>query len=169
VASGWGHLVSIPSHFLFPNYECFIYNPFLVHYLQSESRPSRSLSFCPFAHSVLHPGHGYGFCLLVQFLLSHASLLATVTISVLQTQYSHSRPAVSSPLASPASSSSSARPHPKRMGSFPPSHPLRPFPSISHRHPSLEGPKKSTKLIEPPKNHKQTFVLNLTQAELGRQ
>ncbi|KAI0076241.1 hypothetical protein K474DRAFT_1598329, partial [Panus rudis PR-1116 ss-1] len=84
------------------------------------------------------------------------------------------KPTVSSPLASTAPPT---RIVPKRQLSnapaFPTSRPLRPFPSINT---SIKGisssgsaPKKPTKIIEPPKNFRGQFVLNLTQAELSRQ
>lgn len=85
---------------------------------------------------------------------------------------------VSSPLASSPSHKLSiaiptSRPQPARNPSFPPSRPLRPFASIAQ---SIAPPKRGTptskkpvKLIEQPKNHKGTFLLNLTQAELSRQ
>ncbi|EAU93452.1 hypothetical protein CC1G_04431 [Coprinopsis cinerea okayama7 len=91
---------------------------------------------------------------------------------------SFSRPRVSSPLAESFSSGnmkpqSIPRPQPARQhGAFMPSRALRPFPTISH---ALQPSKSSNlgnkpvKLIEPPKNCKMTFVLDLTQAELGRQ
>ncbi|TDL28833.1 hypothetical protein BD410DRAFT_781388 [Rickenella mellea] len=111
--------------------------------------------------------------------------------------HAHCPPSVSSPLAS----NTSAKPAPslqvtipQRSPSFPPSRPLRPFPSISS---SIEQPKstplgvqnqnrvdpaggkkkqqngggqKPVKLIEPPQDFKASFfVLNLTQAEFSRQ
>ena len=92
-----------------------------------------------------------------------------------------SRPAVSSPLAGPASvdgvRAHAARPQPKRNLSitpvhFPTSRPLRPFASVAGALAPLSptaAQRKPTKIIEPPKNFKSEFVLNLTQAELGRQ
>jgi hypothetical protein len=83
---------------------------------------------------------------------------------------------VSSPLASSSSHAIPAsRPRPIRTPSFPPSRPLRPFASIAQ---SIASPKMGTsmistkkpvKLIEPPKNQRAIFLLNLTQAELSRQ
>ena len=62
---------------------------------------------------------------------------------------------------------------------FPTSRPIRPFPSIANSlaRPATPGSKgsngapgrKPTKLIQPPANFKSEFVLDLTQAELGRQ
>ncbi|KAF8649833.1 hypothetical protein AX16_005597 [Volvariella volvacea WC 439] len=86
-----------------------------------------------------------------------------------------SRPFVSSPLASSSDAARTAvqRPAAQRTPSFPSSRPLRPFPSISHavRQPTSSGPtsKKPVKIIQPPENHKVTFMLNLTQAEFSRQ
>ncbi|PPQ90450.1 hypothetical protein CVT25_014968 [Psilocybe cyanescens] len=87
------------------------------------------------------------------------------------------RPAVSSPLASSSQPGLPAekRMAPKRNPSFPSSRALRPFPTISHlMQPSLTAKSstkvpKTIKLIEPPKNYKATFVLDLTQAEFSRQ
>ncbi|KIM84536.1 hypothetical protein PILCRDRAFT_818105 [Piloderma croceum F 1598] len=87
---------------------------------------------------------------------------------------------VSSPLASSPSRKLSitipaSRPQPARNPSFPPSRPLRPFASIAQsiappkRGSPMLNAKKPVKLIEQPKNHKGTFLLNLTQAELSRQ
>ncbi|KAJ7785975.1 hypothetical protein B0H16DRAFT_12404 [Mycena metata] len=82
---------------------------------------------------------------------------------------SASRPAVSSPLAGPSSTSSSAstRMTPQRTFSFPTSRALRPFPTISSA--AAAPPKKPVKMIQPPANQRGTFVLNLTQAEFSRQ
>ncbi|KAJ7893471.1 hypothetical protein B0H14DRAFT_3427535 [Mycena olivaceomarginata] len=53
-----------------------------------------------------------------------------------------------------------------RAHSFPRSSALRPFPSVV----SASGAgKKPVKMIQPPVNQRGWFVLNLTQAELGRQ
>ncbi|KAH9487126.1 hypothetical protein JR316_0001194 [Psilocybe cubensis] len=87
------------------------------------------------------------------------------------------RPAVSSPLATSSQPTLPAekRVLPKRNPSFPSSRALRPFPTISHiMQPALAAKAsttnaKTTKLIEPPKNYKATFVLDLTQAEFSRQ
>ncbi|KAH7924013.1 hypothetical protein BV22DRAFT_1091764 [Leucogyrophana mollusca] len=83
-------------------------------------------------------------------------------------------PYVSSPLASSSHNSMAgpSRGLPKRNPSFPPSRPLRPFASISQttKPSSMGSPaKKPVKLIEPPKNFKTTFVLDLTQGEFSRQ
>ncbi|KAI4528436.1 hypothetical protein K523DRAFT_323390 [Schizophyllum commune Tattone D] len=77
-----------------------------------------------------------------------------------------SRPLVSSPLAAPPSQGAlpSGRPTPKRNSSFGTSRPLRPFPSIS-----TAVKKPSVKLIQPPKNQRNQFTLDLTQAEFNRQ
>ncbi|KII93647.1 hypothetical protein PLICRDRAFT_35879 [Plicaturopsis crispa FD-325 SS-3] len=88
----------------------------------------------------------------------------------------HARPvpSVSSPLASSPAVPSS-RTAPKRNSPFPSSRPLRPFASISNAFatPNSSSKKptngKAVKMIEPPKNHRGTFVLNLTQAEFSRQ
>ncbi|EKM49094.1 uncharacterized protein PHACADRAFT_154721 [Phanerochaete carnosa HHB-10118-sp] len=91
-----------------------------------------------------------------------------------------SRPSVSSPLARPTSIDGpaylSTRPQPKRNLSitpvhFPTSRPLRPFPSIAQPLSPLSptSSRKAIKIIEPPKNFKSEFVLNLTQAEFSRQ
>ncbi|KAK7694386.1 hypothetical protein QCA50_001572 [Cerrena zonata] len=97
------------------------------------------------------------------------SQMATLTITT-TTHYPSAKPIVSSPLAS----NSPTRIAPKRTGpAFPTSRPLRPFPSINANISS--GPRgttptsKPTKIIEPPKNFHGQWVLNLTQAEFGRQ
>lgn len=79
-------------------------------------------------------------------------------------------PAASSPLAA----TGSPRPLHQRGNSspaFPTSRPLRPFPSIatSFGKRANGAPAKPVKIIEPPKNFRGEFVLNLTQAEFGRQ
>ncbi|KAL0950857.1 hypothetical protein HGRIS_007615 [Hohenbuehelia grisea] len=83
------------------------------------------------------------------------------------------RPAVSSPLAEASRTTTTAqRMTPRRNTSFPSSRALRPFPSIAHAIQPAQGApagKKAVKLIEPPKNQRGTFVLNLTQAEFSRQ
>ncbi|KAF7794128.1 hypothetical protein EIP86_005259 [Pleurotus ostreatoroseus] len=100
-----------------------------------------------------------------------------------------SRPHVSSPLAYGTAARVQSRPamptHAKHLPlssqaatpahMFPTSRPLRPFPSIASTMPrsvpsagGAQG-RKATKIIEPPKNFKTEFVLDLTQAELGRQ
>ncbi|KAF5312804.1 hypothetical protein D9619_003353 [Psilocybe cf. subviscida] len=88
----------------------------------------------------------------------------------------YSRPVVSSPLADSQSGKVPAaqRIVAKRNPSFPSSRALRPFPTISHLMQPQAASKTSTrsskpvKLIEPPKNFKATFVLDLTQAEFCR-
>ncbi|KAF9459466.1 hypothetical protein BDZ94DRAFT_1284399 [Collybia nuda] len=84
-----------------------------------------------------------------------------------------SRPTISSPLADSSNSGRTTTPRiiPRRNISFPSSRALRPFPTISHAlQPSSSANKKSSiKIIEPPKNHNGTFLLNLTQAEFSRQ
>ncbi|KAM6497938.1 hypothetical protein JOM56_005886 [Amanita muscaria] len=95
-----------------------------------------------------------------------------------------SRPPISSPLAvasdSPAHnprSASASSVGQRRPAHFPTSRALRPFATISH---VIQQPKSRTstpqeqkrpqvKLIEAPSNQRMTFLLNLTQAELGRQ
>lgn len=79
-----------------------------------------------------------------------------------------SRPSVSSPLAATPAYGRPTRNAPagRQSLSFPTSRPLRPFPSINT---SVSSQNKPVKLIVPPKNFKSAFVLNLTQAELGRQ
>ncbi|KAG2351219.1 hypothetical protein BDR07DRAFT_1270180 [Suillus spraguei] len=52
--------------------------------------------------------------------------------------------------------------------SFPHSRPLRPFVPISQSA-SSRSSKKPVKFIEPPKDSKTVFVLDLTQGELSRQ
>ncbi|KAG1904876.1 uncharacterized protein F5891DRAFT_761761 [Suillus fuscotomentosus] len=78
-------------------------------------------------------------------------------------------PYVSSPLAASSlnAPSGSSRASPMRP-SFPHSRPLRPFVSIS-QNTSSRSSKKPVKFIEPPKNSKTVFVLDLTQGELSRQ
>ncbi|KAJ7899976.1 hypothetical protein B0H14DRAFT_2671718 [Mycena olivaceomarginata] len=78
-----------------------------------------------------------------------------------------SRPSVSSPLANPTQTpGATARITPQRAYSFPRSSALRPFPSAV---PAPGAGKKPVKIIQPPANQRGSFVLNLTQAELGRQ
>ncbi|KAJ6574770.1 hypothetical protein B0H19DRAFT_934077 [Mycena capillaripes] len=79
-----------------------------------------------------------------------------------------SRPPVSSPLADQTHTSgpAAARMTPQRTFSFPTSRALRPFPSLS----TATAPgKKPVKMIQPPANQRESFVLNLTQAEFSRQ
>ncbi|KAG2155423.1 hypothetical protein DEU56DRAFT_306067 [Suillus clintonianus] len=78
-------------------------------------------------------------------------------------------PYVSSPLAASSMNppSGPSRASPMRP-SFPHSRPLRPFGSIAQNRSSLSS-KKPVKFIEPPKNSKTVFVLDLTQGELSRQ
>ncbi|CAA7264726.1 unnamed protein product [Cyclocybe aegerita] len=97
----------------------------------------------------------------------HCSATMTMTVT---------RPVVSSPLADSTQGNIPAvkRVVAKRNPSFAPSRALRPFPGIAHLglHPTkanAPGGQRSVKLIEPPKNFKATFVLDLTQAEFSRQ
>ncbi|KAJ7919097.1 hypothetical protein B0H13DRAFT_1990412 [Mycena leptocephala] len=85
-------------------------------------------------------------------------MMATLTVP---------RPYVSSPLAQQAPTSGpAARVTPQRTYSFPTSRGLSPFPTMS----SAAAPgKKPVKMIQPPANQRESFVLNLTQAELSRQ
>ncbi|KZP32214.1 hypothetical protein FIBSPDRAFT_700332, partial [Athelia psychrophila] len=72
-----------------------------------------------------------------------------------------------SPLAASSRSNMHApRPLATRKHSFPQSRPLRPFASIA---PAASPGRKPVKMIEPPKNFKSTFMLNLTQTEFSRQ
>ncbi|KIM67084.1 hypothetical protein SCLCIDRAFT_109073 [Scleroderma citrinum Foug A] len=73
-------------------------------------------------------------------------------------------PYISSPLAGSSHASSSSRLAPKRSPSFPQSRPLRPFASLAQT-----SSIKPVKIIEPPKNFKTTFILDLTQDEFSRQ
>ncbi|KAG0703108.1 hypothetical protein DFH29DRAFT_917922 [Suillus ampliporus] len=97
--------------------------------------------------------------------------MATMTMSAVHPALRKSSPMpyVSSPL---AASSLNPAPGPSRAlpmrPSFPHSRPLRPFGSISQNSASLSS-KKPVKFIEPPKNFKTVFVLDLTQGELSRQ
>ncbi|KAJ3926098.1 MAG: hypothetical protein NXY57DRAFT_1030071 [Lentinula lateritia] len=82
------------------------------------------------------------------------------------------RPFVSSPLAGASQHTGvTTRPSaPRRNPSFPSSRALRPFPSVANAlRPYSTASKKAVKLIEPPKNQPCVFMLNLTQAEFGRQ
>ncbi|KAJ3736944.1 hypothetical protein DFJ43DRAFT_1048524 [Lentinula guzmanii] len=82
------------------------------------------------------------------------------------------RPFVSSPLAGVSQhTGATIRPSaPRRNPSFPSSRSLRPFPSVAHAlRPASNTLKKGVKLIEPPQNQTCVFMLNLTQAEFGRQ
>ncbi|KAJ7666454.1 hypothetical protein B0H17DRAFT_890686, partial [Mycena rosella] len=60
-----------------------------------------------------------------------------------------------------------ARITPQRAYSFPTSRALRPFPSIVSAAPAPG--KKPVKMIQPPANQRESFDLNLTQAEFSRQ
>ncbi|KAF5337362.1 hypothetical protein D9611_003179 [Ephemerocybe angulata] len=89
-----------------------------------------------------------------------------------------SRPLVSSPLADSPSTGRAPMPRPafpmRKSGQFATSRALRPFPTIStalqpSKSANLASKSKPIKLIEPPKNFKMSFVLDLTQAELRRQ
>ncbi|KAJ3765223.1 hypothetical protein FB446DRAFT_484205 [Lentinula raphanica] len=96
-----------------------------------------------------------------------SSHIASLTISP--------RPFVSSPLAGASQHTGAAiRPSTvarRNPSSFPTSRSLRPFPSVAAAlRPSSPSLKKGgVKLIEPPKNQPCVFMLNLTQAEFGRQ
>jgi hypothetical protein len=86
-----------------------------------------------------------------------------------------SSPLIPSPLASASDHPPSSQTTPRRSVAFPSSRPLRPFPAGPRTFQQPAVPKvsgsnlnKPVKLIEPPKNHKATFVLNLTQAEFSR-
>ncbi|KAH7883808.1 hypothetical protein F5I97DRAFT_1814424, partial [Phlebopus sp. FC_14] len=96
---------------------------------------------------------------------------AALTMSSMRSQLgtTPSMPYVSSPLATSSHNSVAApsRSLPKRNPSFMRSRPLRPFASISQNAPSSSS--KPVKLIEPPKNFKTTFILDLTQGEFSRQ
>ncbi|ESK98461.1 hypothetical protein Moror_211 [Moniliophthora roreri MCA 2997] len=80
-----------------------------------------------------------------------------------------SRPSVSSPLAESAQGGAARRMLPKRNSSFPSSQALRPFPTVSAAFRPQNKDKKPIKIIEPPANHRNTFVLDLSQAEFSRQ
>ncbi|PFH46995.1 hypothetical protein AMATHDRAFT_153265, partial [Amanita thiersii Skay4041] len=87
-----------------------------------------------------------------------------------------SRPMISSPLAAAAADASRASRAtplvtPQRPTHFQSSRALRPFPSIAHvlKQSNAKSAQSSVKLIEPPKNQKGTFLLDLTPAELSRQ
>lgn len=98
-----------------------------------------------------------------RFISTNDFNLATMTMS---------RPINSSPLADSSNSGRTTTPRiiPQRNASFPSSRALRPFPTISHAlQPNSSSKKPPVKIIEPPKNHKGTFLLNLTQAEFSRQ
>ena len=145
---------------------------------QANSRPLPSYKYLPAfrSQSKLPPlislqsnGCVYVLLAVCNIELTIALLTATMTLTM-------TRPAVSSPLAQSSQSSGvppAQRVIPKRNTSFPSSRALRPFPTISHLvQPSKAGmssAKKPVKLIEPPKNFKATFVLDLTQAEFSRQ
>lgn len=80
-----------------------------------------------------------------------------------------SRPSVSSPLAGQnyTSGPAATRLTPQRTNSFPTSRALRPFPSMSPA--AAPAGSKPVKMIQPPANQRESFVLNLTQAEFSRQ
>ncbi|KAK7058283.1 hypothetical protein VNI00_001914 [Paramarasmius palmivorus] len=81
-----------------------------------------------------------------------------------------SRPTISSPLADSAKGAAAKKMLPKRNSSFPSSQALRPFPTVSAAfRPQNQPGKKPMKIIEPPANHRSTFVLDLSQAEFSRQ
>ncbi|RXW20626.1 hypothetical protein EST38_g5231 [Candolleomyces aberdarensis] len=87
------------------------------------------------------------------------------------------RPLVSSPLADSSSAAKAPMQRPtlaKRNSAFATSRALRPFPTIAHalqpsKSTNTASKSKPIKLIEPPKNYKMSFVLDLTQAEFSRQ
>ncbi|KIY51354.1 hypothetical protein FISHEDRAFT_37371, partial [Fistulina hepatica ATCC 64428] len=87
-----------------------------------------------------------------------------------------SRPFVSSPLAGHASATRPVDSNPQRHSHhvFPASRALRPFPSIAAsltpKLPTTANARKqpTVKLIQPCKNQRGIFVLDLTQAELSR-
>ncbi|OAX44855.1 hypothetical protein K503DRAFT_728590 [Rhizopogon vinicolor AM-OR11-026] len=97
--------------------------------------------------------------------------MAAMTMSAMHPalRTSSPMPYISSPLAASSRNSSpgQSRAMPSKP-SFPHSRPLRPFVSISQNSLSLSS-KKPVKFIEPPKNSKTVFVLDLTQEELSRQ
>ncbi|KAG2149747.1 hypothetical protein BD769DRAFT_1770656 [Suillus cothurnatus] len=99
------------------------------------------------------------------------SLTAAMTMSTVHPalRASSPMPYVSSPLAASSMNAppGSSRALPMRP-SFPHSRPLRPFVSISQSA-SSRSSKKPVKFIEPPKDSKTVFVLDLTQGELSRQ
>ncbi|EIW86418.1 hypothetical protein CONPUDRAFT_78774 [Coniophora puteana RWD-64-598 SS2] len=103
--------------------------------------------------------------------------MAALTMSSLSAQSSKGlpRPYVSSPLASSSQPRAplprTQRGLPARGPAFPSSQPLRPFASISYisKPGTSAGKGKQVKLIEPPKNFKSTFVLDLSQEEFSRQ
>lgn len=105
------------------------------------------------------------------FRSAHARLrlrAATMTMHARSYAPISSKPSISSPLAA----SSSPRPLHQRTNSspaFPTSRPLRPFPSINTSISKRGAAAKPVKIIEPPKNFRGEWVLNLTQAEFGRQ
>ncbi|KAJ7770783.1 hypothetical protein DFH07DRAFT_735102 [Mycena maculata] len=78
-----------------------------------------------------------------------------------------SRPSISSPLAGQSyAPGPAARATPQRTYSFPTSRALRPFPNTAAA--AAPAP-KPVKMIQPPANQRESFVLNLTQAEFSRQ
>ena len=91
--------------------------------------------------------------------------------------YATARPVVSSPLASNAPSRPAAKRNISYAPAFPTARPLRPFASIANatiptlplRSGKTASGKKPVKIIEPPKNFRSEFILNLTQAELRRE
>jgi hypothetical protein len=77
---------------------------------------------------------------------------------------SQSLPTISSPLAGQSRTVSTTHLPPQRASYFPTSRSLRPFPSV------VAAPsRKPVKMIQPPANQRESFVLNLTQAEFSRQ
>ncbi|TCD70069.1 hypothetical protein EIP91_005051 [Steccherinum ochraceum] len=138
---------------LFPNYQ--------NGYVSFELSPCLATP----AHVCVSPS-----CLLLHTHVFQCPPTATMTMHARSYAPITSKPSISSPLAA----SGTPRPLHQRTNSspaFPTSRPLRPFPSIntplSKR---SNGPAaKPVKIIEPPKNFRGEWVLNLTQAEFGRQ
>ncbi|TFK20155.1 hypothetical protein FA15DRAFT_600246 [Coprinopsis marcescibilis] len=107
--------------------------------------------------------------------------LTNPAVATITSPFAVSRPLVSSPLAESFGGDSLShsqvprpQPPPRRNSGFAPSRALRPFPAISHalqpsKSSNTSSNSKPIKLIEPPKNFKMTFVLDLTQAEFSRQ
>ncbi|KAI6159630.1 hypothetical protein EDD17DRAFT_1611673 [Pisolithus thermaeus] len=97
--------------------------------------------------------------------LSNSLAMAALTMTSMRRPFGTTSPYVSSPLAG-SSHTSSASPGAvsKLASNFPQSRPLRPFASLSQN-----TSKRPVKIIEPPKNFKTTFILDLTQGEFSRQ
>ncbi|KIJ68644.1 hypothetical protein HYDPIDRAFT_24902 [Hydnomerulius pinastri MD-312] len=121
----------------------------------------------PTLHVCTHPPTHLAF---VAYLFPPSPIpMAALTMTSMRSQLGTASPYVSSPLAGSTHSSVAApsRSIPKRSSSFGQSRPLRPFASISQN--AMSSSKKPVKLIEPPKNFKTTFILDLTQGEFSRQ